>query len=192
MDHELYQKIGEVTRYIDMTLRRLERIESPATVSADQLPQATAHIRDLAKMTEDGTLRVMELTEAIQETRWQAVKALEALSAPPASHQAADYADRVQAIHALLAEDDKRLVDIMTALSFQDLVAQRITKVVTILEDVEHRLLEIIVVFGDKQGGAKAGDGSTAASMIRQLEASKHTSLKQELVDDILGQYGFV
>ena len=61
----------------------------------------------------------------------------------------------------LLAADDTRLMDIMTALSFQDLVAQRINKIITILDDVEHKLLQMVVVFGLKQENAPNGNFSS-------------------------------
>jgi chemotaxis protein CheZ len=94
------------------------------------------------------------------------------------------------AITALLLADEKRLMDIMTALSFQDLVAQRIKKIVAILDDVEHKLLQMVVVFGSNPEGAQGANGK-ADQMLKELEASRCTALKQDLVDDILGQFGF-
>ena len=90
----------------------------------------------------------------------------------------------------MVSADGKRLMDIMTALSFQDLVAQRIKKIITILDDVEHKLLQMVVVFGAKQNGAPDTSGK-ADQMLKELEASRSTALKQDLVDDILGQFGF-
>ncbi len=72
----------------------------------------------------------------------------------------------------LLAADDTRLMDIMTALSFQDLVAQRINKIITILDDVEHKLLQMVVVFGLKQENAPSVNGK-ADQMLKELEASE-------------------
>ncbi|MFO0768204.1 MAG: protein phosphatase CheZ [Nitrospiraceae bacterium] len=57
----------------------------------------------------------------------------------------------------VMKDDDKRLVEIMTALSFQDLVAQSVNKLVTILDEVEHKLLQLVVVFGPYQKQAAKG-----------------------------------
>lgn len=189
---KLYAELGELTRYIETTMRQLRQVEAPINDTTAQLPQASEHLSDLSKLTEEGTHRVMELTEAIQENR-QALardltKAAQFLanggSIPDALHQLKGLEHRV-------AEDDRRLVEIMTALSFQDLVAQRIKKIITILDDVEHKLLEMVVVFGLKQEGTGNTINGKADQMLKELEASKATALKQDLVDDILGQFGF-
>ncbi len=47
--------------------------------SSAQLPQAAAHLLDLNKMTEEGTMEVMRLTEIIQDNRARAAKELAAV-----------------------------------------------------------------------------------------------------------------
>ena len=82
-------------------------------------------------------------------------------------------------------------MDIMTALSFQDLVAQRVKKLVTIVEDVQCKLVELVVVFGLKQEGAAPETQGKAGEMLTQLEASKSTAIKQDLADELLSEFGF-
>jgi chemotaxis protein CheZ len=95
------------------------------------------------------------------------------------------------AIRATLAADNKPLMDIITALSFQDLVAQSVNKLVTIIEEVEHKLLELVVVFGPYTKGAGKAEAGKASDMLKQLSATKNTSMQQDLADEILKQYGF-
>ena len=92
-----------------------------------------------------------------------------------------------------MGKDEARLLDISVALSFQDLVAQRVKKLVTILEDVQHKLLKLVVIFGLKQEqeNAKAEHEGRGHEMLKQLEASNKTAMDQNLVDDILGEFGF-
>ena len=185
---KLYGELGELTRYIENTMRQLRCVEAPVEETTAQLPQASAHLSDLAKLTEEGTHRVMELTEELQDNRRLITKSLGELAAllPGTGMQT----DPLAGIAEMLSADDKRLMDIMTALSFQDLVAQRIKKIITILDDVEHKLLQMVVVFGAKQNGAPDTNGK-ADQMLKELEASRSTALKQDLVDDILGEFGF-
>jgi len=79
----------------------------------------------------------------------------------------------------------------MTALSFQDLVAQSVNKLVTILQEVEHKLLQLVVVFGPYQKQAAKQEQDKASQMLKQLEATKNTSMDQDLADEILKQFGF-
>lgn len=189
-NRKLYGELGELTRYIENTMRQLRCVEAPVEETTAQLPQASAHLSDLAKLTEEGTHRVMELTEELQDNRTRIAKSIGELATLLPSSPCGTPADRLAAISGLLSADDKRLMDIMTALSFQDLVAQRIKKIITILDDVEHKLLQMVVVFGAKQNGTPDTNGK-ADQMLKELEASRSTALKQDLVDDILGQFGF-
>jgi chemotaxis protein CheZ len=190
-NRKLYGELGELTRYIENTMRQLRCAEAPVAESTEQLPQASEHLSDLAKLTEEGTHRVMELTEAMQDNRRVVSQSLGELTKFLARRPGgAIAAEHIAAVVQSLSADDKRLMDIMTALSFQDLVGQRIKKIITILDDVEHKLLQMVVVFGTKQEGAQGVNGK-ADHMLKELEASRSTALKQDLVDDILGQFGF-
>ena len=133
----------------------------------------------------------MALTETIEENRAVVTKILAQVDQLLAKQDSA--AARVQLATACekLAQDESRLLDISVALSFQDLVAQRVKKLVTILEDIQHKLLKLVVVFGLQQDQSKVEKDGRGHEMLKQLEASNKTSLEQNLVDDILGEFGF-
>ena len=189
-NRKMYAELGALARSMELAVRECRTVDVPLSTTTSQLPKATEHLSDLARLTEDGTHRVMELTEQIQENRSKVVRALEELTGQ-VNGSDLSVAQKLSAIKAGLAGDDTRLLDIVTALSFQDLVGQRINKIITILEDVEHKLLEMVVVFGIEIAPDAAPDGGRAEEMLKQLEASKSTALKQDLVDDILAEFGF-
>jgi chemotaxis protein CheZ len=190
-DTQLFEKIGELTRFIDTTIKTISQFSAPMSATTEQLPDATAHLKDLRKLTEDGTHKIMELVEAIEENRKRADVQFDALVNGLASSDAATVASKIVAIRATLAADNKPLMDIITALSFQDLVAQSVNKLVTIIDEVEHKLLELVVVFGPYTKGAGKAEASKASVMLKQLSATKNTSMQQDLADEILKQYGF-
>ena len=188
---KLYDELGELARYLESAMRKMAEVGAPMVANSAQLPQATAHLLDLNKMTEEGTLEVMRLTEIIQENRARAVKELAAVISTLEAVDCTTLAARLEKTAQELAQDDKHLMDIMTALSFQDLVAQRVKKLVTIVEDVQCKLVELVVVFGLKQEGAASETQGKAGEMLRQLEASKSTAIKQDLADELLSEFGF-
>ena len=187
-DQSINKELSELTKYVEMITSTIRDMESPVTTTSDQLPQATAHLNDLAKMTEEGTHRVLTLTEAIETNRGAIHGALEHLKEKLGGEHATD----VEKVVELLKADERRLMDIHVALSFQDLVAQRVAKLVTILNEVQHKLLKLVVIFGVKQkkDGGQTKDGGRANEMLRQLQSSKTTALEQDLVDDILSEFG--
>jgi chemotaxis protein CheZ len=188
---KLYDELGELARYIDTAMRKMAEVGSPVVVGSAQLPQAAAHLLDLNKMTEEGTMEVMRLAEIIQDNRARAAKELTAVISALEAVDCHTLAVRLGKTASELTQDDKHLMDIMTALSFQDLVAQRVKKLVTIIEDVQCKLVELVVVFGRKQDGVPSKALGKAGEMLKQLEASKSTAIKQDLVDELLSEFGF-
>lgn len=188
-DRSINQEMAELTKYVEVITSTIRDMESPVTTTSDQLPQATAHLQDLAKMTEDGAHRVLTLTEAIEVNRGAMQVGLVQLKNKLNGEHATDIACLLE----LVKGDERRLMDIHVALSFQDLVAQRVAKLVTILNEVQHKLLKLVVIFGIKQkkAGANAKDEGRGYEMLRQLEESKTTALEQDLVDDIMSEFGF-
>jgi chemotaxis protein CheZ len=182
---KLYDELGELARYLETAMRKMSEVGAPMVANGAQLPQAAAHLLDLNKMTEEGTLEVMRLTEIIQDNRARAAKELAAVVSTLEAVDCTTLASRLGKTAHELAQDDKHLMDIMTALSFQDLVAQRVKKLVTIVEEVQCKLVELVVVFAVPDTQGKAGE------MLRQLEASKSTAIKQDLADELLSEFGF-
>ena len=188
---QLYEELGELARFIDTTMRTLSQFSAPVSSTTEQLPQALTHLTDLKLLTEQGTHEVMKQVEAIQDSRGRMTDRLSALTHLLQSHSA-PAAQQLRDVMAALGADDKRLMDIMTALSFQDLVAQRVNKLATIIDEVQHKLLQLVVVFGPYQKQAAAQQGQTKAThMLKQLEAAKTTAMDQDLADEILKEFGF-
>ncbi|MFO0769095.1 MAG: protein phosphatase CheZ [Nitrospiraceae bacterium] len=186
---KLYEELGELARFIDTTMKTLSEFSAPVNNSTEQLPQAMTHLTNLKTMTEKGTHEVMRQVEAIQENHARLAKILKELAQAGKADSA--LIKGCAGISDVMKDDDKRLVEIMTALSFQDLVAQSVNKLVTILDEVEHKLLQLVVVFGPYQKQAAKGTQDKASEMLKQLEATKNTSMNQDLADEILKEFGF-
>lgn len=190
-EHKLYEELGELARYVEKAMKAISKAGAGIVSGSAQLPTASGHLSDLNKMTEEGTLEVMRLTEMIQDNRDRMTKELVAVIAQLQTAGGVELAERLKDVNAVMVEDGKHLSEIMTALSFQDLVAQRVKKLVAILDEVQNKLMELVVVFGLQQSGETAGTEDTAGKLLKQLEASKTTAMKQQVADDILAQFGF-
>lgn len=190
-DTQLYEKLKELTSFIDKTITTISQFATPMSATAEQLPAASTHLKEVRKMTEEGTHKVMQLVEVIETNRKQVNSQFEALLSGLASSDAGANTAKIAAIRKALSQDEKPLVDIVTALAFQDLVAQRVNKLVTIIDVIEEKLKELVVIFGPYTKGAGKAEMSRAAEMLKQLEASNSTAIDQNLADEILKQYGF-
>jgi chemotaxis protein CheZ len=189
--NKLYEELGGLARFVENAMKTISAVGPQIMSSSAQLPTASSHLKDLNKMTEDGTLEVMRLTELIQDNRARIRKDLHAVVETLQAMDCVKLGQRVEAVRTMATEDDNHLTEIMTALSFQDLVAQRVKKLVTILDEVQRKLMELVVVFGIQQNGECPTDNGTAGELLKQLEASNTTAMKQQVADDILAQFGF-
>jgi len=190
-DKTLYNKLGELARFIDETMRKLGELTTPLVGSTSHLPQASQALTDLVTMTEEGTHRVMDLTEVLLENHKRLSAGLNVIQVAP-SESGQDYVGVVAqaaCLTEMVAANQKALLDILTTLSFQDLVGQRIKKVVDILAEVQARLLDLVVHFGERSVSKDADTGS-AVVLLKELEQVK-TSIKQDVVDELLKQHGF-
>jgi len=187
----IYEELGELAKYVESTTRAIRDMEAPVATTTNQLPQANDYLAELSRLTEEGTHKVMALTETIEENRADVTTILAEVDQLLAKQDSAGARAHLATACEKLAQDESRLLDISVALSFQDLVAQRVKKLVTILEDIQHKLLKLVVVFGLQQDQSKVEHDGRGQEMLKQLDASKKTSLEQNLVDDILGEFGF-
>ncbi len=190
-EHKLYGELGALARFVDQAMKAISAASPQIMSSSTQLPAAASHLSDLSKMTEDGTLEVMRLTEMIQDNHGRIAKELSGIVEVLRAMDCASLAGRLGNVTSVLAQDGKCLTEIMTALSFQDLAAQRVKKLVAILDEVQGKLMELIVVFGLQENCEAARDAGTGGYLLKQLEESKTTAMKQKVADDILAQFGF-
>lgn len=191
-NRELYTNLGELARYLDETMRKLSALEQPLTSSTGQLPKASDALADLTRMTEQGTHQVMELTETLLVSNRQLRAGLETIQIGLLETGREHMGIMAQATGLMnLAEgSQKTLMDIITALSFQDLAGQRVKKIVGILDEVQSRLVELVVVFGVKDA-PQNGVPDRAEALLKELEQTKTTAIKQDVVDDLLKEFGF-
>ncbi|OLB59036.1 MAG: hypothetical protein AUH96_14930 [Nitrospirae bacterium 13_2_20CM_2_61_4] len=133
----------------------------------------------------------MDLTEVLLENHKRLSEGLNVIQVA-LSESGRDYVGVVAqaaGLTEMVAANQKALLDILTTLSFQDLVGQRIKKVVDILAEVQTRLLDLVVHFGERSVSKDADTGS-AVVLLKELEQVK-TSIKQDVVDELLKQHGF-
>ncbi len=190
-EQKLYEELGELARFVERAMKTISEASPGILSSSTQLPTASGHLSDLNKMTEEGTLEVMRLTELIQDNRDRIAKDLSAVVETLQAMDCVKLTERLERVKTVMGEDGKHLTEIMTALSFQDLVAQRVKKLVTILDDVQSKLVELVVIFGIQHNGESTSAEGTAGHLLKQLEESKKTAMKQQVADDILAQFGF-
>src|SRR5690606_35183340 len=69
VEQSINAEMEELLTYVEVITKTIREMECPVTSTSEQLPQATSHLKDLAKMTEEGTHQVLSLTEDLEHNR---------------------------------------------------------------------------------------------------------------------------
>ena len=179
INENLYGQIGELARYINSTIKKLQCVEPNIAQVFDKIPEASVQLSEISKYTEEATLNVMEQVEHVLDSQDSILHKIEAIG------KGEDAVITAGEIKQIVLDNKESMMDIITGLSFQDLTGQKIKVIIGLIEEVEKRMLQLVVTFGLK---SKEDKDET----YKQIELTENTTLKQDLVDNILKEFGFV
>ena len=175
---ELYGQLGDIARYINATIKRMQSVEPGIAQASDKIPQASVQLSEISKATEEATHNVMTQVEKVLDNHDLIIHHTES------AERGNDLPNSLSEVRSVVSENKEILLDIITGLSFQDLTGQKIKMIVGLIEDVEKRLLQLIVTFGLKSKDTNEDDNSLK-------EFTDNPTLKQDVVDNILKEFGF-
>lgn len=187
----IHKEIGALARFVQNAMKAVTEMYRPVMESSAELPAVASHLTDLVKMTEEGVLEVMRLTELIQDNHALVTRECRTIADTLQGCDHGALAERLKQVMAALDQDERRLMEIMTALSFQDLAAQRVKKLVAILEEVREKLVKLVVVIGAEQQQNGEPAGGKTNELLNELRQSQEGALKQRTADEILARFGF-
>jgi len=211
-DYDLFQNVGKLTRSLHDTVQSIGMGSSNGEFDASEFPEARERLNHVIKLTEDSantTLTVVEESiPIVQESgenaaelldRWQQLCNREL---PFDNFKA--LSDDIQAYlkNAQQSSDglQSELTKVLMAQGYQDLTGQMIKQVITLVDDVEERLIDLVAVAGgiadvncdhiqpkkSKMSEAKErGEGPALPSNTEGMAKS------QDEVDDLLASLGF-
>jgi len=135
---KVYADIEALAKYINTARAEIAELR-PDDINSEHLPAATDELTAIVGSTEQATHQIFEAVEAIE--------ALTVKMEP-------EIAEQISAA----------VTSIFEACGFQDITGQRITKVVTALQQVESKVDALLQAFGDdipKGGGAREAKKKT-------------------------------
>ncbi len=182
--------VGELAAYINQTLQNLQHLDPTVRGSSREIPKVAEHLAEIIQTTEDATNRVLEEAEHLVEEQAKvehglsrAVEWLRHVSVVPAI---AECLKGLEEVKETQRRSQGRAMDIMSAMEFQDLTTQKIQKLISLVAEVEDRLLRLLVLFRIEEDNGT----DRAADPIVQTCAQKEKALcDQGLVDKILSEF---
>ena len=198
----------ERTRNADVTLRvrrvandlqfALEHFHSNARLvdlAQRQVPHAKQRLAHVLKLTDDAAHRTMDLVERSAPLADQATREAERLIAlqqlnPPPQELAPQLTRFLQVIAGTIGEVRSNLADVLITQGYQDLSGQIIRGVMTLIQELEMALAELLLIAGSENAGLDEDDGSAAGNQGPAIPGIDSTVGGQKDVDALLSELG--
>ena len=164
---QIYAEIEELSRYINAAKAEIAELR-PDEIKSEHLPTATDELSQIVGATEQATNSIFEAVESIESL---AEKLPDNLSEEVTNHVTAIY----------------------EACGFQDITGQRISKVVTALQQIDSKISALVEAFGDdiKPNGAskpkKPEDPKRIDEHLLNGPAKEGEGISQDDIDALMG-----
>ena len=205
----LFQEIGRLTRQLHDALTGFMLDDKLTELTEREMPDARERLKYVITMTEqaaDTTLNVVEQVlpmvgdlsarTASLSQRWRRLLQRE-MSYDEFREFSRDISTFLDELDQGLTQVQGQLNEVLMAQSFQDLTGQIIRRVIDLVQEVEHSLVELIR-FAASKGGArppkaekKAADKSEAQGPVVPEVDRAEAVTSQDDVDDLLSSLGF-
>ncbi|MGR2737424.1 protein phosphatase CheZ [Billgrantia sp. Q4P2] len=212
---DLVQRIGQLTRMLRESMRELG-LDKEIEKAAEAIPDARDRLSYVATMTEQAAERALNAIDRAQPLQDSISSGAEALDKRWAEWFAEpkeldEARDLVKQTRSYLAEvpdktqaTQKELLEIMMAQDFQDLTGQVIKKMMDVIREIEHQLVQVLIdnvpeEVARENMQRKANDQWQNDARRReegllngpQIKPGADIVTNQDQVDDLLDQLGF-
>lgn len=197
---DLYREIGSLARQLHSALKEVTETLDPSLKELVELklPDSGTRLEHILELTENAANITLDNVEVIQRRSQEAetslVEVRELLShLRPISPQAQEKLDQsiamIDVVSSTFEHNRAGLVSILTAQDYQDLTGQIIMKIITLLKDLEKKLINVVRVFGGRLSAPTVVEHEELYGPAhRGKEEALHS---QDDVDSLLAEFGF-
>ncbi|TMX30896.1 protein phosphatase CheZ [Vibrio sp. Hep-1b-8] len=207
ISNPMLQEIGELTRDLHESIKHFSVDERMSEIANDEIPDARDRLQYVIDKTEVAANKTMDavdrclpiadnLHNGLLQVRpqWNELMhgRIELAEFKALCHRIDDLLGEVEGDSSELRG---QLTEILMAQDFQDLTGQIIRRVITLVNEVEGRLVEILTAFGSSQLEQSAHNKNKASTdpegpILNPQERDDAVSSQDE-VDDLLSSLGF-
>lgn len=223
---ELFKEVGMMAREMHESLKEFSTMINSKfqSIAMEAIPDATHRLEYIIQTTENSANTTLDLSESIMadasETRLDIEALKEIFENQKESPNPSSMEEGLQILEMMKNREtviNEKLVNIMTAQDYQDLTGQVIRKIISLVNDLENRLISLVKTFGASLGEAlqekmvnesqgtkieekpedveETKETTSESSMDIEMYGPQHSQGKgmsnQDEVDDLLAQFGF-
>jgi chemotaxis protein CheZ len=200
-DDALFQEVGRLTRELHEAIVGFLLDDRIAQFAQHDIPDAAERLKHVITMTEDAanqTLTAVEESLPVAEEletragelaeQWERFRARK-LELEDFRVLSAEMSDFLTLVHGHSKTLNTKLSEVLMAQGFQDLTGQIIRRVITLVHDVEEKLVHLVAISGSARNVKKAEAELEGPVVPGVTEGDVLNS--QDDVDDLLSSLGF-
>jgi len=152
---KLHQELKELTASISTMMEAFKKIRQPIQESSIKVPTTAHHLEKVTEQTERATHKVLDMIEAITNRESQIsgwTEQIKALIPGDVLSSKTQIGTLLTDIKANANDNLNDSYNIMDALQFQDITTQQIDHAISLLDDVEDKLISMLNTVGIKSG----------------------------------------
>ncbi len=188
----LYQELGKLARFI-LENQKVLNSTNINGITENDIPETSNQLEEILEATEEATNQILTSTEVLLDTLDALKKEISASNATIVNGEAKEL------IEKFISNTQSELMKIFSACNFQDLTGQRIQKIVSLIKDIEEKILDLIVRYDLRRKEAESGMppqsrlGAEIPPSIQPLQGPKRKgeAFSQNDIDSLLSDLGF-
>lgn len=189
-------EIGRLAYFINQTMHNLQELDPSVGGSSRHLPRMIGQLSEVVQQTEQASLRVLDEIDRIADEQTAMGRDLQQLAVVVEKQWGTDeQRDTALQLLTRLREVHNRVqgraLEIMGAMEFQDITAQRIQKSMALITEIHDRLLRLLVLFNIPPDNKDGADADEQWKTINDLAAASVSNpINQETADRVLAEFG--
>ncbi|MCE2595538.1 protein phosphatase CheZ [Motilimonas cestriensis] len=208
--NELFEQVGLLTRQLHDSLIDFQNDNRLSELANSEIPDAKDRLTYVIEMTDKAANRTMDavdeslpLADRLNENIQQVLPGWNSLM--NREIELVQFKELCHKLDKILKDSEQDadklrhlLTEILMAQDFQDLTGQMIRRVITLVQEVEVKLVEMLTMFGEIEQKPKQSDtdsprtsGIEAEGPIMNAESRDDVVSGQDDVDDLLSSLGF-
>ena len=204
-ESSLFQELGKLTREIHDSINSFSNDERVAEIAQNEIPDATERLNFIVEKTNDAAHRTMTGAEdtisvvgdfsdhaKMIKNRWDQFRNREL-----SKDEFLTLSEDIDQFMVSIPEETKKINDSMTAImlaqDYQDLTGQMIKQVITMVKEIEEKLVRLVAISGAKlkDSDDQPKDGTMAHGPQLPTANKDEVATNQDDVDDLLASLGF-
>lgn len=168
---------------INKLLVNMKNVETPLTSAGQQAPNAVSNAKNVIELMTratgqvlDNADRLIEGTESLEALLNRSRQIQEEIAMPAGKH---------------ILEIKAGLFEIISSQSYQDVARQKMETLIADLNKIRDWLVEVLVIFNIRRDNSPENVQKKTDLLRGVSEAATSEDLKQDLVDDLLSEFGF-